>query len=246
MKLPDNAIFFVDDVAIPHNWYTVETGVNDKLYFRLQLANGGSIMDRIITLDAGTYTPTVFKELIKNQVSAAANAVATTTAYDTSTNILSISVANLDINFLTDKELKELTSVTWNGAAYSSSNLSSANELIANNSLPSPVGNTASPAKYTLNLQLVRNIYLRSPNISSFTTIGCNGESSIIKKIPVTSNFGDMVFNNVTSANDFLECGKATWKTLEFHLLDVNSNYINLHGLDISFSLILDKQVTME
>jgi len=61
----------------------------------------------------------------------------------------------------------------------------------------------------------------------------------------VTSNFGDMVFNNVTSANDFLECGKAIWKTLEFHLLDVNSNYINLHGLDISFSLILDKQVTM-
>ena len=115
LKLPDNAIFFVDDVAIPHNWYTVETGVNDKLYFRLQLANGGSIMDRIIILDAGTYAPTVFKDHLKNKVSAAASGVATTTAYDTSTNILSISVANLDIIFFTDKELKELTSVTWNG-----------------------------------------------------------------------------------------------------------------------------------
>ena len=62
----------------------------------------------------------------------------------------------------------------------------------------------------------------------------------------MTSSFGDMVFNNVTPSNDFLECGKATWKTLEFHLLDVNSNYINLYGLDISVSLILDKQVTME
>ncbi len=84
---------------------------------------------------------------------------------------------------------------------------------------------------------------MRSPNISSFNTIGCNGESSVIKKIPVSSNQGEMIFNNITSSNDFLDCSKATWKTLEFHLVDVNSNYINLHGADVSFSLILDNQL---
>ena len=63
------------------------------------------------------------------------------------------------------------------------------------------------------------------------------------QKIPVSSNYGDMIFNNITSANDFLGCSKATWKTLEFHLLDVNSNYINLHGSNVSFSVILDKQI---
>ena len=84
---------------------------------------------------------------------------------------------------------------------------------------------------------------MRSPNISSFSTIGCNGESSIIKKIPVSSNNGDMIFNNITSANDFLDCSRATWKTLEFHLVDVNSKYVNLHGANVSFSLILDKQI---
>ena len=83
---------------------------------------------------------------------------------------------------------------------------------------------------------------MRSPNISSFNTIGCNGENSIIKKIPVSSNYGGMIFNNITSANVFLGCNRATWKTLEFHLLDVNSNSINLHGPNVSFSLILDKQ----
>ena len=64
----------------------------------------------------------------------------------------------------------------------------------------------------------------------------------MIKRIPVSSNQGEMFFNNITSANDFLDCSKATWKTLEFHLVDVNSKYINLHGADVSFSLILDKQ----
>ena len=83
---------------------------------------------------------------------------------------------------------------------------------------------------------------MRSPNISSFNTIGANGESSIIKKIPVSSNYGDMIFNNVTASNDFLDCSNQTWRTLEFHLLDVNSNYLNLHGSNISFSLIMDKQ----
>ena len=52
-----------------------------------------------------------------------------------------------------------------------------------------------------------------------------------------------MISNNITSANDFLDCSRATWKTLEFHLVDVNSNYINLHGADVSFSLILDRQL---
>ena len=160
---------------------------------------------------------------------------------------MSISVANLDIHFFTDRELTEAAiGVGSGGTAYNTRNLTSANALISNNSLPSPIGNNANPAKYTLNLQPVRNIYMRSPNISFFTTLGCNGESSIIKKIPVTCNFGEMVFNNITAANDFLDCSKATWKTLEFHLLDVNSNYIDLHGMDISFSLILDKHVTDE
>ena len=121
-------------------------------------------------------------------------------------------------------------------------NLDSVNELFTNSSSLSTVGSVSTPVQFNLNLQPIRNIYMRSPNISSFNTIGCNGESSIIKKIPVSSNYGDLVFNNITAANDFLDCSKQTWRTLEFHLIDVNSNYINLHGANISFSLILDKQ----
>ena len=117
------------------------------------------------------------------------------------------------------------------------------NELLTNTSKVSTLGTTATPVQFYMNLQPIRNVYMRSPNISTFNTIGCNGESSIIKKVPVSSNSGDMIFSNVTSENDFLDCSRATWKTLEFHLIDVNANYINLHGSNVSFSLILDRSV---
>ena len=240
LKLPDNAIFYVDDVCIPHNWYTVETGVNDKLYFRLQLANGGTFYDYTITLDSKNYNGVQFAAEVGSKVQGITGGAATSTSYDAQTKQMSVSVANMDINFFTDAELKDLTS--WSGSYYNPKDKSCGNELLTN-IFPNVVGNTANPAKYYLNLQPVRNIYMRSPNISSFSTIGCNGESSIIKKIPVSSNNGDMIFNNITSANDFLDCSRATWKTLEFHLVDVNSKYVNLHGANVSFSLILDKQI---
>lgn len=243
LQLPDNAMFYVDDVCIPHNWYTVETGVNDQLYFRIQFAGGGSYDDHIITLDGKNYNGSQFAAAVQSKISSITAGAVTTCTYDTQTKNMSVSVANLDLNFFTNEDLKDPQyNIGWTGTVYNGNDLSSANELLTND-FRKFVGNTATPAIYYLNLTPVRNIYMRSPNLSSFNTIGCNGESSIIKKIPVSSNSGDMIFNNITSANDFLECSRATWKTLEFHLVDVNSNYINLHGANVSFSLILDKQI---
>jgi len=161
-------------------------------------------------------------------------------SYDSRTSRISVSITGHSCKVMTDLELKTITD--WVGTAYDKSDLESVNALLTNFGSVSTVATQATPAKFHLNLQPVRNIYMRSPNISSFNTIGANGESSIIKKIPITSNHGDMIFNNVTASNDFLDCSNQTWRTLEFHLLDVNSNYINLHGSNISFSLIMDKQ----
>ena len=37
ITLPENTVFFVDDVSIAHAWRTTETGFNDKLYVRMRL-----------------------------------------------------------------------------------------------------------------------------------------------------------------------------------------------------------------
>ena len=238
LKLPDNCVFYIDDVSIPHSWHTVETGINDKLYVRLQLANGGSINDYIITLDSKTYSGTQFVAMIVSKITAVTSGAATTGSYDTQSKRMSVSVANLDINIFTDNELKG--NIGWTGSSYNVKNLASANELLSNEQLPSPVGNTANPAEYYLMLTPIRNIYMRSPNLSSFNTIGSNGESNIIKKIAVNVPQGEMITSYITSSTDHLDCSKATWKTVEVILQDVNGNEVNLHNLNWSFSVLLD------
>ena len=41
----DNTVYFVDDICVPHSWYTIEENVNDKLYLlrikhTLQMTSG--------------------------------------------------------------------------------------------------------------------------------------------------------------------------------------------------------------
>ena len=241
LKLGENTVFYVDDVCVPHTWHTVEPNINDKLYLRLTVNNVDT--DYLFTLRPQTYNGSQLASEINSQINTtvfAGNASTPIASYNSQNETISLSVTGFDCKILTDYELKTLT---WGGTSYNKNDLQSVNELLSNNENTSTTGTVSTPVEFYLNLQPVRNIYLRSPNISSFSTIGCNGESSIIKKIPVTSNYGGMVFSSVTSGSDFLDCSKQTWKTLEFHLLDVNSNYINLHGSNVSFSIVLDKDL---
>jgi hypothetical protein len=36
ISMPHNAIFLIDEICIPHAWYSVEEGINDKLYLRVK------------------------------------------------------------------------------------------------------------------------------------------------------------------------------------------------------------------
>ena len=234
LKLPDNAIFYVDDVCIPHNWYTVEAGVNDKLYFRLTPTNGTST-DYVITLASKNYNGVQFAAEVQSKISAATGGVVNT-SYDPQTKQMSVSVANHTISFHTDEELKDLQG-PYN---YNTTIFNCGNELLTN-VFPGVAGNsTSNPAKYYLNLTPVRNIYMKSPTLSSFNTIGCNGESSIIKKIPVNAAPGEMITSFITSATDFIPCNNLTLKTIEIQLEDVKGNEVNLHGMNMSFSILFD------
>ena len=89
-----------------------------------------------------------------------------------------------------------------------------------------------------LNFQGINNLYLSSPNLGTFTTIGTRGEATIIKKVPVSSDFGYMIIDRSVSVHDYLECGKCTLKTIEFHLRDSKGRYVPMHGSNISFSIV--------
>ena len=202
VKLPDNTIFYVDDVCIPHTWYTIEAGVNDKLYVRTILNSANT--DYVLTLTAQNYNGIQLATEIDAKIRTLmfmGSALVPTVNYNSQTQRISLSITGHDCKVMTDTELKTISN--WGGTAYDINNLDSVNELLTNTGNVSTIGTPTIPVEFYLNLQPIRNVYMRSPNISSFNTIGYHGESSIINKILVCSNYGDMVFNNITSANDF-------------------------------------------
>ena len=88
IKLPDNCVCYIDDVSIPRTWYTVESGVNDKLYFRESdpsyIFPDYFYVDHILILSSKDYTGNQFAAEIASKITAATSSTATC-VYDNQT-----------------------------------------------------------------------------------------------------------------------------------------------------------------
>ena len=91
-----------------------------------------------------------------------------------------------------------------------------------------------------INLQSIRNLYLHS-SMGNYNSLTVSGESTIIKKIPVSANKGEYIFDQVMTNNDFGDCSNQTLRTINFQLKDSQGNDINLHGNNWSFSIIFSR-----
>ena len=89
-----------------------------------------------------------------------------------------------------------------------------------------------------IDLLNIHHIYTHCPNLCNFNSIGVRGESTIIKKTPVSSGFGFMILDSVVAPHDKIDVSRQTIKTLNFSLKNVHGNVIDLHGANVSFSMI--------
>jgi hypothetical protein len=64
---------------------------------------------------------------------------------------------------------------------------------------------------------------------------------SIVKKVPVSSDYGMMIFDGVVIGNDFGDCSQNTLRTISFTLKDSRGNVLRLHGSHVSFSIVFSK-----
>ena len=69
-----------------------------------------------------------------------------------------------------------------------------------------------------------------SSNISNYNTAGLLGRRNIIKKIPVNSGFGSMIFDSLSQGDDYLDCSRQTFQTLHFRLTNTHGNIVPLEG----------------
>ena len=241
--MPDDTKFFISDVCIPHTWYTVND-FNNKLYLRTFDGNGLQ-SDYTLTLDKKTYNGATFATMLGNKIQTLTS-IAPTVSFNATTNQLSLYIGSLEFQFLTDKELQDPATLTagnfaWVGFPYDKSNLQSANAVISNTTDNSSVYINTTPFYQQLSLQPIRNIYIHSTNLGSFSTIGARGESTIIKKVPVNNNYSEMIFSDYNAGMaDMLDCSKQTLRQLHFIITNVDGIEIPFNGNHVSFSIIFN------
>jgi hypothetical protein len=230
VALPDKCVMFIDDIICPNAWLTVDED-NNKLYVRRFQAVGGNT-DEIITISNNNYTSATLRTEIETKLNDTFGAAVFTVTYDA--NLLRYSITAADTcKIFTDKELI-MGSPVWTGTALNTNNLNSINEILTN-TIPAQAITI-----YTgiVDLRRYHNLYISSPNISSFTSMGARGESNIIKKIPVTSDYGSIIYDNVVANHDWIDVSKLLLKTIEFRISDAYGKTIDLRGMPVSFSLM--------
>ena len=57
---------------------------------------------------------------------------------------------------------------------------------------------------------------------------------NIIKKVPVTAEYGFTLLDNIVASHDWIDVGKRLFKTLDFRVSDAYGKSIDLRGMPIS------------
>ena len=262
LALPHNTIFHLDDIAIPHSWYTVTEDVNDALYMQISVLDttlsqpNTTNVCHIVTISPGNYNMVSLAHEIQLKTNAQFNTAAIpnpflVTVNDKTNTLKFVCVNTIVAKVFTNSDIKSKLvgyvdgngwDGSWQGVSYDSNNSHHANELIGNTDGPGyPFSHSIPLNTQYSDLQIIKNIYIHSANLGSYKTIGPKGESTIIKKVPVTANENEMIFSTVTSSSDYLDCSRQTLKTISFELKDAHGRIINLHGANVSFSIVFDK-----
>ena len=144
LVLPDNTVCYIDDISIPHSWYTIED-FNNKLY--IQRTYGGMVIDgTVITIPIGNYNASRLASTINDLVQKRYTTEfypddEMTCTYDNARGTIKIT-ATFNFQILSDFRAMALTlgygnSFVWvdsdnNDTSIDVNNLCSINELLRN------------------------------------------------------------------------------------------------------------------
>ena len=246
---PDGTICYMDNAVIPMSWDSV--GEHNKYLYlaeRDRRVLPYVYYVRRLELAKKFYSGVTLRKAIEDQLnlnidpnSGISNNYAV--AYDSASNVLTITHPNTtdnDFYLLTDDDLKYYNS---NLLFINKTNPQSANNLLRNlesDSIITAVESYPYTNSWTSNFIDIVNhhsVYIHS-SLSSFNTLGCRGESSIIAKVPSSASWGSTIFHNVSSAADFVDVGKRNISHISFAIKDAAGNTIDLKGASWSLSLV--------
>ena len=243
LTLPHNTAFYITDITIPVSWYTIESGRNNIIYFRI---NGAAYSASKATIPEGNYSTITLaqamaEEMHKKYPFGVTTGVTPPVRFVASSNLTSntITINNNSHPFeiLTDDQAGSLIS---GGQLTGSFPLNSINTVIKN-TVPKTVQTSDSFTSGFVDLFPIRNLYLISNTLGTNNSMSINGEWGILKKIPVNAGYNEIVYDQTVLGMDYLDCSNQTLSRIDFKIKDHNGNTVNLHENHVSFSIIFVK-----
>ena len=234
VTLPEDTVFYIDDICIPHSWYTIDEERNNKFYFKI-----GST-SYVKTVPSGNYSTITLNAILVALMNSVQNTHAANTNISGNTVGITTSTTSANQSYIVDavQYTNALTFEILTDKQAISLNypqpVQSINNYLNNNI--SKINTYASEyVSPYVNLNPIRNLYITSGNFGGYNTMSISGERGIVKKVPVRANFNEMIYDDAVLGIDYLDCSRQSLSRLEFQLKDVYGNYINLHGNHWSF-----------
>ena len=171
--LPEKCVMHIENITMPHAWYSIEAGINDKIYVKMGSFN------IIATIPSTNYNGGTFATAVKTALG-----YDFSVTYEVNTNRLTFSNSQ-SFKILTDAELATGYNGAWDNPVYDWSRPASFNDIIANMTPNSGY----SLVSGMLSLNGFRAVYLSSSTLSNYNTLGAKGESNIIRKVASSADF---------------------------------------------------------
>ena len=258
-RVPQETEVLLDAISIPNVFYTVDSH-NANFFWgeRNTTANPNTRVNFKDVLAHGNYTPQSLGAAIQTKMNARSQAFGYknvyTVQYSDLTNTFTITKTNntttptplvADFTFWSLAELKQ-QSAAWAASSvdtYNASDPASAYKLIGLSRDGTRIDATTHALPNAVNLIPHQALYLHSSNMGTIgDSIGPGGEQTILRRIPVTAGFGEVIHSELANAADSINLAGFQMSNLHFRLCDEEARTVNLRGVGFSFSfLVIDR-----
>ena len=237
-----NTVMYVMDEVIPQSYYTTPEGFYQFMYVIIYNTSGGSVQ-AYLKIDlknqvffASQQVGRISNLLSQEAVSQSLPSNLFTSSYDSDQRRMILNITDNAYSFKvpTDKELQEST--IWSGNMLEDP--MSVNNLIGNYEATVPTNTTWRGS--LMNLNPFNSLYKVSTELSDFHYSAPDGYSnSIIKKVNMMFNVGGItVSTSPPLVNDWIDVSNRSLKRFRFRITDSRGKPVNLHGQNVSFTLL--------
>jgi len=246
ITLPKDACCYITDLSLPHAFYTIDEN-NKHIYVIEQGPHA-----RKIELTSQHYDVLTLEAELQTRFNQAQDAPGWpgnqtgstyTVTYNPEKNNYTIALGAGTFQFLTDAYLKTYDGGSdWNAGSGPDLpvHLASLNDTLGLR------GSYAQANSHDTGHTDIRNyhtLFLHSSSLGSYNTIGPLGVKSVLVRIPVTVDYGDIVRQHHSGlVHDYIDCGGQTLRTLQFSLRDGWNREVDIQGGNLSFTLLFTEK----